>query len=89
MKKPEKMQFMIQIERPNQKLSMDGIHKLLAPTGLELDPDYGPIYVNPQRGRVVVRGKGTDKARAEAEKISGIQLFRDQAVHPTKLGSSS
>ena len=29
---------------------MEGIRQLLAPTGMELDPSYGPILVNPSWG---------------------------------------
>jgi hypothetical protein len=85
MKEEAQQQFMIQIERPDEKLNMEGVRQLLAPTGMELDPSYGPILVNPKLGRYVVRGKGTTGARAEAEKINGVQLFSDAKIQPAKL----
>ncbi len=88
MKEEELQQFMIQIERPDQKLNMEGARQLLAPTGVELDPTYGPILVNPKLGRYVVRGKGTTGARAAAEKIGGVQLFADVKIQPTKLSNT-
>ena len=85
MKENDLQQFMIQIERPNQKLNMDAAKQLLGPTGMELDPTYGPILVNPKLGHYVVRGRGSSGARAQAEKISGVQLFSDVKIQPTKL----
>jgi hypothetical protein len=84
MKPEEKLQFLIQIERPNQKLDMERVRKLLEPTGMKIDHTYGPILVNPARGRFVVRGTGSPGAKAKAEKIGGIQLFRDMKIQPTK-----
>ena len=84
MQPKQEMQFLIQIERPEQKLDLSKIRALLEPTGLKIDHSYGPIVVNPARGRVVVRGTGSQAARAKAEKIGGIQLFPDMKVEATK-----
>jgi hypothetical protein len=84
MPEEEPMQFLIQIERPDQKLDLNKISALLEPTGMKIDRSYGPIVVNPARGRIVVRGTGSQAAKAKAEKIGGIQLFPDMQVEPTK-----
>lgn len=79
----QQMQYLIQIERP-EKLDFGKIQDILKPTGLKIDQSYGPIVVNPARGRVVVRGKGSADAKAKAEKIGGIQLYPDLTIQPTK-----
>lgn len=59
------------------------IQALLKDTGVELDPAYGPICVNPQLGRYVVRGWASPQARAEAEKIPGVKFYADTRIRPT------
>ena len=85
MHQKQERQFLIQIERPNQKLDLNKIRALLKPTGMKIDHNYGPIVVNPARGRIVVRGRGSDDAKAKAAKIGGIQLFPDMTVEPTEI----
>src|SRR5262249_28362712 len=74
--------FIIQIERPGQTLRMDDVETLLAGTGVELDPSYGPILVNPGLGRFVVRGRGDATARERAAAIPGVTLFVDARIKP-------
>ncbi len=69
--------MIIQVERPGQKLDMAAVQRILEGTGIELDPAYGPILVNPQLGRHVVRGRVSPAARAKAAKISGVLFFAD------------
>jgi hypothetical protein len=71
------VRFIIQVDRPDEKLNMSKIHAMFDGTGIELDPGYGPILINPGLGRYVVRGKATARARAKAEKIPGVRFFAD------------
>ena len=73
----------IQIDRPGRTLQMDEVVNLLAGTGVELDPSYGPILVNPGLGRFVVRGSADAAARARAAAIPGVTLFADARIKPT------
>ena len=75
-------QFIIQIERPDEKLDMAKIRSLLEETGVKLDSNYGPILINPKLGRYVVRGTATTEARARAELISGVRFFADTRQQP-------
>ena len=75
--------FIIQIERPDEKLDMVRIRTLLEDTGIQLDSDYGPILVNSKLGRYVVRGTASPEARAKAERIPGVRFFADTRQQPT------
>jgi hypothetical protein len=75
-------QFIIQVERPGEKLDMGKIRAILEDTGVQLDDSYGPFPVNPKLGRYVVRGTATAQARAKAEQIPGVLLFPDIRQHP-------
>ena len=78
--------FIIQIERPGQKLQMDDVTELFRETGVELDANYGPILVNPGLGRFVVRGLADALARERAEALPGVKLFSDARIKPTRQG---
>lgn len=77
-------QFMIQVERQNEKLTMQDISDILEDTGIQLDPLYGPYLVNPRLGRYVVRGLADPKAEQKAKKIPGVILFKDAKVTPAR-----
>jgi hypothetical protein len=74
--------FIIQVDRPGQKLDMAAIRALLEGTNVQLDPSYGPIPINPKLGRYVVRGVATPEARAKAERIPGVRFFSDVKQKP-------
>ncbi len=76
------VRMIIQVERPGEKLDMPAVERILAGTGIRLDPAYGPLPVNPQLGRYVVRGFVSPQARALAEKIPGVRLFADVRQKP-------
>ena len=76
---------MIQIERPSERLDLPRITKILADTGVKLDPAYRPILVNPALGRYVVRAWAEDAARKRAEKIPGVQFFGDLKIGPMNV----
>jgi len=80
--KESSARFIIQVERPNEKMDMSKISTLLEGTGIELDQSYGPILINPKLGRYVVRGSATAQARAKAEKIPGVRFFADTKQQP-------
>lgn len=75
-------QVIIQVDRPGQKLDLPAVQALLKGTGVQLDASYGPILINPQLGRYVVRGKATSKARAKAEQIPGVRFFAEVRQKP-------
>lgn len=74
--------FIIQVDRPGQKLDMSAVHDLLEGTGIELDSSYGPVLIDPKLGRYVVRGTATPEARSKAEQIPGIRFFADTRQQP-------
>src|SRR5439155_20286897 len=61
---------------------MAAIRALLDEAGVALDPDYGPISINPKVGRYVVRGLASTDARARAEQIPGVRFFADALQEP-------
>ncbi|MGA8368151.1 MAG: hypothetical protein ACLQMT_08170 [Candidatus Acidiferrales bacterium] len=77
---PDRRQYLIQIERKGKSLTLNQISEVLEKAGVELDPGYGPIKVNPTLPRYVVRGWANKSARAKAEKIAGVQFFSDLGV---------
>lgn len=78
MAKPQpRERCIIQVDRQGQKLDMSSIHALLEGTGVELDPSYGPILINPKIGRYVVRGMVSPEARMKIGQIAGVRLFAD------------
>jgi hypothetical protein len=78
--------FLIQLERPGATLGMAEVLEALRGTGVELDPTYGVILVNPDRGRYVVRGYATPDARARAERLDGVTLFADARIESVTNG---
>src|SRR5574341_1006157 len=77
--------YIIQLERPGQHLTMAQVRAILAGTGVEVDAGYGPIVVDHERGRHVVRGWANDEARKRAECLPGVRFFGDPKIAP--LGS--
>lgn len=78
----DKARYVIQLERPGERVDMEFVRALLVDTGVELDAAYGPIPVNPNLGRFVVRGVASPEARAQAERIPGIRFFADVQQEP-------
>jgi hypothetical protein len=77
-----KSRYVIQLERPGERVDMEFVRALLGDTGVEVDTGYGPIPVNPGLGRFVVRGFASPEARALAERIPGITFFVDARQQP-------
>jgi len=77
-----KSRYVIQLERPGDRVDMEFVRDLLGGTGVELDAEYGPVPVNPTLGRFVVRGFASPEARALAERIPGIKFFADARQQP-------
>ena len=79
-----KSRYVIQLERPGERVDMEFVRALLSDTGVELDAAYGPIPVNPSVGRFVVRGSASPEARALAERIPGVRFFADVQQQPAE-----
>ncbi len=77
-----KSRYVIQLERPGERVDMEFVRALLGDTGVELDAAYGPVAVNPSLGRFVVRGFASPEARAVAERIPGVRFFADARQEP-------
>ncbi len=75
--------YLVQIERSGPPMGMRDIARLLGKAGVEVDPSYGPILVNPDLGRYVVRATASREAREAAESLPGVQFFSDVTVKPT------
>ncbi len=78
--------YLIQLDRPGERLDMAAVQRLLRDIPIEVDADYGPILIAPKLGRYVVRGVATLEARRKAEGIPGVQFFADARVE--KAGNS-
>lgn len=74
--------YIIQVERPGERVDMTAIRRLLDGLGVTLDLEYGPIPINPTLGRYVVRGSASPEARARAEQIPGVRFFADAIQEP-------
>ncbi|HEV8265778.1 MAG TPA: hypothetical protein VGQ06_12595 [Gemmatimonadales bacterium] len=79
-----KSRYVIQLERPGERVDMEFVRALLGGTGVEVDAGYGPVPVNPGLGRFVVRGFASPEARALAEQIPGIRFFADVRQQPAE-----
>jgi len=75
--------FIIQIDGRPDGLGMSDVLEMFRETGVEVDPEYGPIAVNPALGRFVVRGWADEAARGRAEALPGVRLFADARIQPT------
>lgn len=84
MSKRDTRRYVIQIERPNETLDIGKAQTILDSTGVEIDTSYGPICVNPKRGRYVVRGLATPRAKSRAEKIEGVTFYQDARIAPAR-----
>lgn len=81
----QKRRVMLQIEWPHPaKLTLRDAKELLGPTGIELDETYGPILVNPQARRFLVRGMATAEATDKARAIAGVGVFADTPIKPMR-----
>jgi len=74
--------YIIQVDRPGQPVDMAAIRTLLDAAGVAVDPDYGPVPINPKLGRYVVRGVASPDARERAERIPGVRFFADAMQEP-------
>jgi len=74
--------YIIQVDRPGERVDMATIRALLDSAGVTLDPNYGPVPINPQLGRYVVRGVASPDARERAERIPGVRFFADAIQEP-------
>jgi hypothetical protein len=74
--------YIIQVDRPGERVDMAALRVLLDGVGVALDPNYGPVPVNPQLGRYVVRGTASPEARTRAEQIPGVRFFADAVQEP-------
>ena len=74
--------YIIQVDRPGERVDMAAIRALLDGAGVALDPDYGPVPINPKLGRYVVRGVASPDARERAEQIPGVRFFADAIQEP-------
>src|SRR3989442_5170761 len=75
--------YIIQVDRPGERVDMATIRSLLEGAGVALDPNYGPLPINPQLGRYVVQGVASPDARERAEQIPGVRFFADAIQEPT------
>ena len=76
--------YLIQVDVGRPSVQMSEVKKLLADAKIDLDASYGPILVDPAKGRYVVRGTATPSARQYAEAhIPGVQFFGDPRIAPT------
>lgn len=74
--------FIIQVDRPGERLDIPAVAALLDGTGVRLDGAYGPVLIDPHSGRHVVRGEATPEARRRAEAIPGVRFFADIRQEP-------
>jgi len=74
--------FIIQVDRPGQRLDMSTIRELLEGTGIELDGSYGPVLIDPKLGRGRSAHHVPPEARSKAEQIPGIRFFSDTRQQP-------
>jgi hypothetical protein len=74
--------YIIQVDRPGERVDMAALRALLEAAGVAVDPDYGPVPVNPKLGRYVVRGVASPDARERAEQIPGVRFFADAMQEP-------
>jgi len=67
-----------------QDLDLETVQRFLNETGVQLDENYGPILINPQQRRYVVRGQATTAARRRVERTmgSGVKFFSDGRIQP-------
>lgn len=79
---PAASRYIIQLDRPGEKLEMSTVVKLFDGLAVKLDADYGPVLVNPKLGRYVVRGTATSDARSRAEAVLGAKFFGDVPIRP-------
>jgi hypothetical protein len=76
--------YLIQVDVGRPSVEMSDVKKMLADAKIDLDASYGPILIDPAKGRYVVRGTATPSAREYAEaNIPGVQFFGDPRIAPT------
>ena len=75
--------YIIQVDRPGERVDMATIRALLDGVGVAVDADYGPVPINPTLGRYVVRGVASPDARQRAEQIPGVRFFADTVQEPS------
>lgn len=63
---------------------MSDARALLAPLGVQLDPDYGPVAVSPRLGRYVVRGAASREALDRVRELDGVKVFSDSRIAPAR-----
>lgn len=90
----ESQRYIIQIDLPpaasskTARVNVATLQRALAGTGIQLDPSYAPVCINPQQQRFVVRGLATTAAKQRAEKKLGpvVKFFADGRVQTLANG---
>src|SRR5437879_13495821 len=72
-----KSRYVIQLERPGERVDMEFVRALLGGTGVDLDAGYGPVPVTASLWRLVARGFAAREARAVAARSAGGTLSVD------------
>lgn len=72
------------LERPDEPLDIETVRAVLEPAGVAVDVTYGPICINAQLRRYVVRGTATVDAKIKAEQIAGVRFFHEAKISPTR-----
>ena len=80
----EKKQYMIQLEAGKSKSAISSLRRKLKQIGIDVDEKYGPVPVNRDLGRYVIRGWATPDDRTRAEKLKGVTFFGDPKIAPVQ-----
>lgn len=75
-----KKKYLIQLDAPGKQPTLANLKRTLGEVGIDLDEAYGPIPVNRDLGRYVVRGWATADTKSRAEKLPGITFFSDPTI---------
>lgn len=76
--------YIIQVSGRGTSFSMSDAQSLLRASGVVLDEGYAPIVLNRAKGDFALRGRASNKAREEAERlVPGIRFFGDARIQPT------
>src|SRR2546425_407127 len=87
--------YIIQVDRPGERVDMATIRSLLDGVGVTVDPDYGPVPINRQLGRYVVRGEslaqrgrdsGGNRTRGRGAPVGGVNARPREVTQACQIG---
>ena len=74
--------FIIEGSSPTGRAGLPTLIDRLKVAGVDVDPSYRPVLVDPKRHRYALRGEATPDARERAQLNDDLAFYADDPIEP-------